>query len=133
MEYKEYREFVKESYESYKKIEYVECPAFNCEKVFFLKRGFRHLIWKGTKLRSIEEQMERLSLLKYADVIIKTSQNFKDFNKNKILYKSNSKIDFWSFNKVLNNDEIIVVVRQIQGNPKHFFSIMKRDKKHKTP
>lgn len=133
MSYHDHKKFIHKRYEEYKKIGYVECPAFNCEKVYFLKRGFRHLIWKGVKLRTVDEQIERINLLKYVPLILKTSKFFKDFNKNNIENNTGVIIDFWSFSQIHNGIEIIVLVRQIGDKPKHFFSVMKRDKKHKTP
>lgn len=133
MEYVDHTKFIHTRYEEYKKIGCVECPAFNNEKIYFLKRGFRHLIWKGVKLRTVDEQIERINLLKYVPFILKTSKFFKDFNKNNIENNKGIKIDFWSFSQIHNGIEIIVLVRQINNKTKHFFSVMKRDKKHKTP
>ncbi len=128
-----HRNFIKKCYEEYKKIGYVKCPAFGYEKVYFNRHGFRHLIRKGKKFREINEQIERLNLLKYASMVIDSSKHFKDYNKNKMLAikDQDESADFWSFIKIHNNVKIIAVVRQIKNGPKHFFSIMY--KKHKRP
>jgi hypothetical protein len=133
MDIKSHKELIHKYYEEYKQIGYVECPAFDHEKIYFLKRGFRHLIWKGVKLRSLDEQIDRLGLLKYAPIIIRTSKYYKDFNKNEISRSEEMSVNFWSFLQIHNGIEIIVLIRQINDKPKHFFSVMKRGKKHKTP
>jgi hypothetical protein len=125
---KKHRLLIKKAKKEYKKIGFVKCPAFNNERVYFTRHGFHHLIRKGKRLRKIDEQIKRLGLLKYAPLIISSSKGFKDFNKNKEL--NNEKIkksaDFWSLSQIFNKIEIIVVIRQIKGSNKHFFSIMKR-------
>ncbi len=134
MDISSHKSYIKVAYEKYKKINYVECPAFTNEKVYFLKRGFRHLIWKGTKLRDIDEQIDRLSLLRYVPDILKSSNHFKDFNKNKLHnQQTGTRVNFWSFSGEYNQIKITVVIRQINDGPKHFFSVMRRHKKHKTP
>ena len=91
-------------------------------------------MWKGVNLREVEEQIERINLLTYAPSILKSSKAFKDFNKNKILgNRGNAIVNFWSFMQEINAVKIIVLVRQINDGPKHFFSVMKKDEKHKTP
>jgi hypothetical protein len=112
-------------YCEYKNIGSVPCPALGGEYVYFLKRGFRHLIWKGNKLRERKEQIIRFELIKYAPTILRSSSSFKDYNKNNIADKE---VNFWSFTGKVGNDTVIVLVRQIRSGPKHFFSIMKRDR-----
>ncbi len=36
------KDLIKRHYEEYKKIGYIECPAFGNEKIYFKKKGFRH-------------------------------------------------------------------------------------------
>jgi hypothetical protein len=123
-----HKEFVKKVYEEYKKIGYVECPAFPNEKIYFNQNGFRHLLRKGKKLREISAQVERLNLLKYVAKIINTSQSYVDYNKNK---KDNpldqtKTSDFWSFKQRHDGLEIIVIIRQAKRGYKHFFSVMQK-------
>ncbi len=117
----DHKKLIKKARDEYRKIGYVECPAFDGEKVYFNRYGFRHLIRKGKKLREIDEQLERLALLKHAEAIIRNSRNFKDFNKNNI----GESADFWSLVHYINKTKITVIIRQIKGGHKHFFSIMK--------
>lgn len=117
----DHKDLIKKAKEEYRKIGYVECPAFDNEKVYFNRHGFRHLIRKGKKLREIDEQIERIKLLKYAQLIIENSYEFKDFNKNNF----RDTADFWSLVYYINKTKITVIIRQIKGGHKHFFSIMK--------
>jgi len=119
----EHKLFIKKSKKTYNKIGYVICPALNNKKVYFNRHGFRHLIRKGKHLREISEQIERLNLIKYAPNIISTSIKIKEFNKN---VTDETFADFWSFIKIINDKEIKVVIRQIKGKDKHFFSIMSK-------
>lgn len=126
MDVENHKKFIKNSYEEYKKIRYVECPAFANEKVYFNQDGFRHLIRKGKKLREIKDQVKRLNLLKYVSKVISESKKFKDYNKNKPINPSevHNEANFWSLIKIHDNIKIIVIVRQIKDNNKHFFSVM---------
>ncbi len=130
MNFESHKKFIKESHEEYKKIGYVVCPAFNNERIYFNKKGFRHLIWKGTKLRDVSDQVKRITFLKYAPRILSSSYSFKDFDKNKY---DNPSVHFWSFIKIINSIKIVVLIRQVKDGPKHFYSIMERDEKHKAP
>ena len=126
MDIASHKEFIKKSYEEYKKIGYIECLAFANEKVYFNKDGFRHLIRKGKDLREIKDQVERLDLLKYAPIILSESKTFDEYNKNKPLHsigKTNN-VNFWSFIRIFNGIKVTLIVRQIKNNNKHFFSIM---------
>ncbi len=128
----EHKDFIKEAREEYKKIGYVECPAFSGERIYFNRHGFRHLIWKDKDYREISEQVYRLSLLKYAPYILSNAKEFNDFNKNKVFKYQDNLVNFWSFADVVDNMKIIVVVRELAGKGKHFFSIMTKGK-HKSP
>lgn len=129
MDIDSHKKLIKEYYEAYKKIGYIECPAFNYERIYFLKRGFRHLIWKGTNLRDISDQIERLNLLQYVPNILKSIKSSKDLNENHIFNPiGNTKVNFWSISYKNNQLQITVVIRQINDGPKHFFSVMKRYK-----
>ncbi|MES3031276.1 MAG: hypothetical protein V4697_02580 [Patescibacteria group bacterium] len=121
MDIERHKQFIKKHYAEYKKIGHVECPAFDGEKVYFNRHGFRHLVRKGHYLRDIEEQIERLQLLVHAPSVVGSSKKFRDFNKN----KSEGNANFWSFIQTHQDIKIIVVVRQMKGGTKHFFSIMR--------
>jgi hypothetical protein len=126
---KNWKEFVQEKYQEYKDIEYVECPAFGGERVYFTDKGFNHLIRKRKRLRPRFEQIRRLNLIPYARYILehaKTSFEYKEriekFLVDEILI--DSQVSYWSFVEKINNERIIVIVRKINDESKHFFSIM---------
>ncbi len=99
----------------------VSCPAFGDELVFFNKHGFIHLIRKEGKRRSLNQQVRRLGLFDRAAPILSSA---KEFSRYEIRDDMTSKAYFWTF---LGKDEfsgIKVVVRQLEGGRKHFFSIM---------
>ena len=107
----------------------VTCPAFNYERVYFNKYGFDHLIWKGKKMRSMDQQRKRICLSKKAPDILRKSEKYETY---RILERaSNSKAmismaHFWSFIQKDNAVTVIVIVRQTNNGSKHFFSVMDR-------
>ncbi len=72
----DHKEFIKKAKEEYKKIGYVECPAFGGEKVYFTNKGFNHLIFRDGKFRSKSDQKRRLSLLKNVINIVKKAKKY---------------------------------------------------------
>lgn len=61
---------IKKQRKFYKNIKYVYSPALKCN-VYFTAKGFRHLIYEGTRApRSENEQILKLLLLEYAPDII---------------------------------------------------------------
>jgi len=119
---KKHKEFIKNSKKEYGKIGYVECPAFNNEKVIFNNSGFNHLIRKGNELRPISVQIHRINLtIKYTKDILKSSKKYTTYLKNT---NENFHIAyFWSFISKYDGLNIKIVVRQLENGPKHFFSI----------
>jgi len=115
-----WKEYIKEKYREYKDIRYIECPAFSNEKIYFNKHGFNHLIRKGFIPRTKEEQIKRLSLLPLSKAIIinskKYSRYLKKEDKHPIAY-------FWSLISNNSNVSVTVIVRQLDGGYKHFYSI----------
>ena len=127
-----FKEFIKNAKDKYKKIGYVECPAFQGEKVYFNNKGFNHLLRKGRRFRLPAQQRRRICLLKYAPKILKESDLPESHRKAcQIMTKKNvsavSTAYFWSFKKVIHNRIVFVVVCQINNEPKNFLSVM--DKK----
>jgi hypothetical protein len=101
---------------------YVESQVFNNEKIYFNKNGFNHILRKNGRLRTQEEQNNRLELLFYAKGILMNSKKFDTYIKNEKGDKK-SLAQFWSFGSKINNKKVRVIVRQINNGPKHFFSI----------
>lgn len=114
---------IKKIKDLYGKIGRIPCPAFNFELVHFTGKGFSHLLRKGHIPRPLSDQMRRLSLLKYAREIVVESTEFDT-------HRKGTGIEFWTLYKIFRNKKITVVISQIKGEPKKFFSIMDRKSKN---
>lgn len=122
---KNWKEYIAEVKQGYYKIGYITCDALFGEKIIFNKYGFDHLIWKGKKIRSIDEQAKRLRLFQEVPSILREAKQFKDYRvvtriSNKT--RSLSTARFWSFTD--KNKKIVVIIRQTNNGSKHFFSVM---------
>jgi hypothetical protein len=102
------------------KIGYVKCPAFGNEKIYFTQAGFNHLLRKGRKLREKNDQIRRLTLVFHAPTILAVSTIVSSYERT---YLRDSSADFWSFVGTRKEISITVVIRQLNGGRKHFFSI----------
>ncbi len=114
----------KELREKYMKIGHVTCPALSNEKVYFSRKGFDHLTHKGRIPRSEADKRRRLNLFEYVIKIVSAAKTWTE-------YRQENNIEFWSIELKKNRRRIIVVISQIKGESKKFFSVM--DKKHKSP
>lgn len=124
-----WKKYIKNEKEKYKKIGYIECPAFKNEKIYFTNKGFNHLIRKNRKFRDLNEQIRRLELFSHVLNILKTSNKFNTYRITKKVLVIDSIINvstahFWSFKKKIGDRYIIVVVCQINFEPKIFMSVM---------
>jgi hypothetical protein len=116
--------FVKGKKELYEKLEGVTCPAFGNEKVCFTSAGFRHFIRKNGVLRPREQQERRFNLLPQVPAILSNSFTATTYFQD---YSGQSVIHYWSFTSIQNEKNITVVVRQVNSNPKHFYSVFDED------
>ena len=107
----------------YKGIGAISCPAFNNEKVYFNNNGINHLLRKGSRLRNPKEQFRRLRLLKYCKEII-NNPNVK-IEKRLVKTETNN-IQFWGLKMVVDDKNIVLVLRQKGNGRKHFYSIFNR-------
>ena len=123
----------------YSKIGRVSCPAFGGDFVSFNRLGFSHLLRKGHIPRPKSEQKRRLSLLKYAEVIVKNPKAKIYFRQIEAKYLINrhgqkiltaSLVKFWTFIEEIDGKKIKLVIRQLGNGNKHFLSIMER--RHKN-
>lgn len=121
----DFRAFLSNAKQDYKKIGYIECPAFGGEKVYFTSAGFIHLIRKDKILRPMKEQIRRLSLMKMVNDIVANNQKFSEHT---LLNNKKPPAQFWSL--VIDNNDLYVkvVIRQIGNGNKHFFSVMDKTK-----
>jgi hypothetical protein len=119
------KEVIEKFRKEYKKIGYVECPAFSGEKIYFNKYGFNHLLRKGAVQRNEGEQTRRLCLLAQTKDIVFTSKNITEYTKSD---KKHPSAEFWSFVKEYDNRIIKVIIRKVGNGNKHFFSVMDKTK-----
>ena len=114
--------FIKKAKEEYKKIGYIECPAFGGEKVYFNRYGLRHLFYKDRVSRPIEEVIKRINLLQYASNILK---HIKNVDNEERRTKNKTYAYFWTIKYSINSDlRIRIILRRLDNGNLHFFSIM---------
>ena len=100
----------------------VWCPTLD-DFVYFGKLGFRHLIRKGRKFRTRNEQCRRLALLPYTPIILKDKSAILDADN-----RYTEKIKYWTLKAPYKKDDITVVVMQIKQGKKYFVSIYAKSK-----
>lgn len=126
----------------YDQIKSVICPYFN-ESISFNNKGFEHLIFKSKNIpRILIDQYIRLKLLPLSKIVLETTHTVQEFQEKSeaVQVNTNSKwnkrivpVRYWGFVAVLKNTRIKVIVKEIQGGQKHFWSIIpfwKNDKKN---
>jgi hypothetical protein len=121
----------------YAKIRQVWCPVLSAN-IIFNKAGFKHLFHKHRKFRTKNEQRRRIALLPYAKEILGTYQAEVIYQKRSVslgikINGKKIKVDatthFWALTKTQDNKTIRIIVRQFEGQEKHFFSIFEVNKK----
>jgi hypothetical protein len=129
---KKWKNFIKKSRRRYGIMRHIRCPAFNYEMIHFTDKGFKHLMYKNGIPRSKNEQAKRMRLIPRARIILEKSNEYNEFRE---IRQMNSIIRFWAFEQIVGTKSIRVVVRQINTEPRHFFSVMsgKRHKSTKNP
>jgi hypothetical protein len=110
-----YEEAKRKAKELYGKIGCVWCPTLG-EYIIFNKAGLRHLMRKGKMWRPKNEQKRRFALLPFAKIILESSITC-------VVIRQEQSATFWSFSGEQHHGTITLVVRQINGGRKHFFSI----------
>lgn len=111
----------------------VRCPYFG-EKIAFNVAGFKHLKFKSDKVaRSRREQYARLKLLKLAPQILSLSRTVqgiwetKHFERIRVHSRTDTilkPVSYFEFIAILENIRAKVVVKQIDGGEKFFWSII---------
>lgn len=129
--------------EFYRAVGEVHCPYFQ-EKVVFNAKGLEHLKFKDRqKARIITDQYVRLRLLKLAPEIIKKSHTLQEFFETNKFEKVNSnskwqykmvRVCYYGFVAIINEARIKIIIKQIEGGNKFFWSLIpfwKIDKKNR--
>lgn len=125
---------VKEKAETlYASLDAVRCPYFN-ELVAFNAKGIRHLKFKSDgRARSQQDQYARLKLLSIAPEILRLSRTVQGIwhTKHFEAQKTHSRwehvlkdVSFYEFMAVLDNVRVKVIVKQVAGGEKHFWSVI---------
>ncbi|MDP2821018.1 MAG: hypothetical protein Q8O39_02355 [bacterium] len=125
----------------YNKIKKVKCP-FLQDYVYFNKDGFDHLLFKTwNRSRSQLEQYSRLRLLSLVPEIIAKSHTLQEYDERKIFVrqKINSRweqrmkmVRYYVFVAVVKTVRLKIIVKEIEGGEKFFYSLYpswKKDKK----
>lgn len=117
----------------YKSIGQVFCPYFK-EKIAFNARGLRHLKFKSDRqARANADQYARMKLISLAPEIIKQSHTLQGIWRIKRFenQKTNSRwecvlkeVVFYEFIAVLKNVRIKVIIKEVIGGKKHFWSVI---------
>lgn len=108
--------------EIFRKVKTVKCPAFSEEEIIFNSRGINHLFYRGARRpRDLHQSAMRIKLLKRAIFLLKAMPIYQD----ETSYISDGrKFSFWSFEGVVDERRIKVIVRQIDSGRKHFWSVI---------
>ncbi|MBI2268717.1 MAG: hypothetical protein HYU80_04795 [Candidatus Blackburnbacteria bacterium] len=100
----------------------VSCPSFPNEKVVFNAKGINHLIYKGNRSRREESRiLTNIRLLPKAIKVLKHMaypQEETSYSREEVTYK------FWTFEAVVDDRRIKVIVRQVGRGKKHFWSVI---------
>jgi len=124
----------------YSMIKNVKCPYFS-DNVSFDARGMAHLKFKTwNKTRLVKDQYMRFKLLKFAPEVIRKSHTLQEYCERKNLerIKINNRwekramnVYYYGFVAIVDEIRIKIIVKEIKGGEKYFWSIIpcwKQDK-----
>lgn len=133
----------KEAEKFYKSVNNVRCPYFN-EKINFNSKGLDHIKFNGwNRGRLICDQYTRLKLIRLAPEVIRKSHTIQGFSETKIFERKKinsrwekilSNVCFYEFVAIIDDKRIRIIVKQIEGGEKFFWSIIpfwKKDNNHR--
>lgn len=119
--------------EFYASLGEVYCQYFG-EKIAFNAKGLRHLKFKSDQqARSSDDQYARLKLLQCAPEVLKKSSTVQGIWRTKRIemQKTNSRwermmkdVVFYEFIAVLDNIRVKVIVKEVRGGERHFWSVI---------
>lgn len=126
---------IKDSAEKfYRTIGEIKCPYFNKESIAFNVKGIKHLKFKSDmQARLRHDQYTRLKLLHFAPEVLKRSHTVQGIWKTKKFeeLKTQSQwkhiikdVVFYEFVAVLENVRVKVIVKEVLGGQKYFWSII---------
>jgi len=117
----------------YKSISSVFCPYFK-EKVHFNAEGLEHIKFKTwNKARSRRDQFMRLKLIRLAPAILKDSKTLQGIWETSLPIRRKrhghwekvfTPVSFYEFIAVLNGRRVKVIVKQVEGGEKFFWTMI---------
>jgi hypothetical protein len=128
--YKAAKEKAKEFYGT---IGTIFCRALD-SNIVFNRTGFDHLVQKERRMRPKSEQKRRFALLPFAKNILEThngdiTYKYRNYPQEKVGDTDTTHMHFWALTARQNEKLIKIVIRQLDGGEKHFFSIFEVNKK----
>jgi hypothetical protein len=118
----EQKNIIEEYKKFYKNIGSIACSYFDGESVYFNRKGFNHLLRKGKHVRSYQNQVDRLQLLKFSETILTGDYSQVIY---RITRKNETLARFWGFESLVGKSKLMLVATQINEGRKYFFSIYK--------
>jgi len=122
-----------EAEEFYKKVGDVFCPYFK-EKIAFNTKGLKHLKFKSNRqARPRKDQYSRLKLVCFVPEILKQSHTLQgvwqirrfEFQKTNSRWEQVMKdVTYYEFIAVINNVRVKVIIKEVLGGEKHFWSVI---------
>ena len=117
----------------YTTVEKIRCPYFGSD-VAFNAKGLRHLKFKTDgQARPHTDQYSRLKLIRYASEILKLSRTmqgiwsvrrFEEQKTNSRWERVMKDVAYYEFIAVLDSVRVKVIVKEVAGGEKHFWSII---------
>jgi len=121
----------------YKSVGSVSCPYFK-EEVSFNSKGWKHLRFKTQReSRAHQDQYIRMKNLRFAPIILKKSSTLQEVRIQKQLVevktrnrkeKVRKSVTYYGFMAILQDGDLQrrfkIIVKQIEGGEKHFWSII---------
>jgi hypothetical protein len=113
------RGFLKQCKHEYYSIGLIVCAAQGSEKIYFDNAGFNHLLRKGRKFRSIQDQKRRFGLLKRATRIIRASKmlSYREVK------TDNRIVEYWALCEITKRKKVTVIMRRVNNGRTHFYSV----------
>ena len=130
---KDFQEVKSKAEEFYKTIGDIDYPYFK-EKIAFNAKGLKHLKFiSNRQARLRKDQYSRLRLIHLAPETLKQShtlqgiwqiRRFEDQKTNNRWEKVVKEVTYYEFIAVINNVRVKVVIKEVLGGEKHFWSVI---------
>lgn len=130
---KDFEKIKEEAEKFYHSIKEVRNPYFT-ENVVFNSKGLKHLKFKSDqKARTNQEQYTRLKLLRLVPEVLRKSytiqgiwetKKFEEQKTNKRWEKVLKDVIFYEFIAILENLRVKVIVKEVRGGIKYFWSVI---------